>query len=146
VTRLEALPPTDTRRLLEALLGAACPASLRDFVVERAEGNPFFVEELIATLADTGVLQRRNGGWSFSELPPGFSVPDSVQAVLAARIDLLPVAEKAALQAASVIGRVFWAGPVCELVEPRSPTSACSRSGTSSAATRAPRSRASRST
>jgi class 3 adenylate cyclase len=121
VTRLEALPPTDTRRLLEALLGAACPASLRDLVVERAEGNPFFVEELIATLADTGVLQRRNGGWSFSELPPGFSVPDSVQAVLAARIDLLPVAEKAVLQAASVIGRVFWAGPVCELVEAAQP-------------------------
>jgi predicted ATPase len=121
VTRLEALPPTDTRRLLEALLGAACPASLRDLVVERAEGNPFFVEELIATLADTGVLQRRNGGWSFSELPPCFSVPDSVQAVLAARIDLLPVAEKAVLQAASVIGRVFWAGPVCELVEAAQP-------------------------
>jgi class 3 adenylate cyclase len=116
LTRLEALPPTDTRRLLDALLGADCPASLRDLVVERAEGNPFFVEELIATLADTGVLQRRNGGWSFGELPPGFSVPDSVQAVLAARIDLLPLAEKAALQAASVIGRVFWTGPVCELV------------------------------
>ena len=77
--------------------------------------------------------------WSFGELPPDFAVPDSVQAVLAARIDLLPAAEKAALQAASVIGRVFWTGPVYELVERRSPTSACSRSGTSSAAAPAPR-------
>jgi class 3 adenylate cyclase len=117
LTRLEALPATDTRRLLDALLGAECPASLRDLVVERAEGNPFFVEELIATLVDTGVLERRNGGWSFGELPPGFSMPDSVQAVLAARIDLLPPGEKSALQAASVIGRAFWAGPVGELVE-----------------------------
>jgi hypothetical protein len=90
---------------------------LRELVVERAEGNPFFVEELIATLADRGVLERRNGGWSFGELPHGFTVPDTVQAVLAARIDLLPPVEKAALQAAAVIGRVFWIGPVCELVE-----------------------------
>ncbi|CAN5717207.1 AAA family ATPase [soil metagenome] len=121
LTRLEALRPADTRQLLDALLGLECPASLRDLVVERAEGNPFFVEELIATLVDTGVLERRNGGWSFGELPPGFSVPDSVQAVLAARIDLLPPAEKAALQAASVIGRVFWTGPVHELVDTASP-------------------------
>src|SRR6266516_2336560 len=61
-------------------------------------------------------MSRSNGGWSFGELPPGFSVPDTVQAVLAARIDLLPPGEKAALQAAAVIGRVFWASPVRELV------------------------------
>ena len=64
----------------------------------RAEGNPFFVEELIATLTDRGVVGRQNGGWWFGQLPMGFSVPDTVQAVLAARIDLLPQAEKAALQ------------------------------------------------
>ena len=62
-----------------------------------------------------------NGGWSFGELPSGFRVPDSVHAVLAARIDLLPPAEKSALQAASVIGRVFWSGPVYELVEGMQP-------------------------
>jgi hypothetical protein len=52
-----------------------------------------------------------------SELPREFTVPDSVHAVLAARIDLLGAAEKSALQAAAVIGRVFWTGPVYELVE-----------------------------
>jgi hypothetical protein len=51
------------------------------------------------------------------ELPEEFTVPDSVHAVLAARIDLLGPAEKSALQAAAVIGRVFWTGPVYELVE-----------------------------
>ena len=121
LVRVDALPPGDTGVLLEALLGAECPESLRDLVVERAEGNPFFVEELIATLVDRGVLARRNGGWSFGELPPGFSVPDTVQAVLAARIDLLPPREKSALQAAAVIGRTFWAGPVCELLENEPP-------------------------
>ena len=88
-------------------------------MVERAEGNPFFVEELVRTLIDHGVLERDNGGWTARELPGDLVVPDTVQAVLAARIDLLAPAEKAALQAAAVIGRIFWAGPVCELLEGR---------------------------
>jgi class 3 adenylate cyclase len=114
--RLDALPSTDAEQLIGALLGNDCPRPIRELVAERAEGNPFFVEELIATLIDRGVLSRDNGGWSFGQLPPGFSVPDTIQAVLAARIDVLPQAEKAALQTAAVIGRVFWGGPVGELV------------------------------
>jgi class 3 adenylate cyclase/tetratricopeptide (TPR) repeat protein len=114
--RLDALPPADTGRLLGELLGADVPEAIRGLVMERAEGNPFFVEELIATLVDRGVLQRDNGSWRFGQLPAGFTVPDSVQAVLAARIDLLPDPEKEALQAAAVIGRTFWTGPMYELV------------------------------
>jgi len=119
--RLEALPEADTGRLLNALLGTELPAALQTIVLDRAEGNPFFVEELVATLIDRGVLRQTNAGWSFGELPADFHLPDSVQAVLAARIDLLPPAEKAALQAASVIGRVFWTGPVYELVRGAQP-------------------------
>ena len=119
--RLEALQPADTGVLLGELLGADPPDAIRDLVVERAEGNPFFVEELIGTLIDRGVVTRHDGGWSFGELPPGFAVPDTVQAVLAARIDLLPAAEKSALQAASVIGRTFWTGPLYELLAGGSP-------------------------
>jgi class 3 adenylate cyclase len=115
LVRLHPFPPGETEALLDALLGIECPLALRELVVERAEGNPFFVEELIATLVDREVLGRSNGGWSFGELPPGFSFPDTIQAVLSARIDLLPRTEKAALQAAAVIGRTFWAGPVREL-------------------------------
>ena len=114
--RLDALPPADTGRMLGELLGAEIPEQIRSLVVDRAEGNPFFIEELIATFVDRGVLQRHNGSWAFGQLPAGFSVPDSVQAVLAARIDLLADAEKEALQAASVIGRTFWTGPMYELV------------------------------
>ncbi len=121
LVRLEALPEADTDELAQALLGSGCPAPFRGLVAERAEGNPFFAEELIATLADRGVIARRNGGWSFGELPPGFLVPDTVQAVLAARIDLLPQPGKAALQTAALIGRVFWSDPVCELVEGADP-------------------------
>jgi hypothetical protein len=118
---LDALPPSDAGRMLDELLGSELPSSVRSVVIERAEGNPFFVEELLATLIDRGHLRRENGGWSCDVLPEGFEVPDTVQAVLAARVDLLPPAEKAALQAASVIGRVFWTGPVYELVEGLSP-------------------------
>ncbi len=113
---LDALPPDDIGRLLGELLGGEIPDQIRSLVVERAEGNPFFVEELIATFVDRGVLQRQDGSWSFGQLPAGFNVPDSVQAVLAARIDLLAEAEKEALQAAAVIGRTFWTGPMYELV------------------------------
>ena len=113
---LEALHADAAGTMLDELLGTELPESVREVVVERAEGNPFFVEELLATLIDRGVLERRNGGWTCAELPEGFEIPDTMQAVLAARIDLLPPAEKSALQAAAVIGRVFWTGPVYELV------------------------------
>ena len=113
---LDRLSSTNTRRLLTALLAADLPDALQDVLVQTAEGNPFFVEELVGTLIDRGLLVRTNGGWAAREIPEGFEVPDSVQAVLAARIDLLDPPEKAALQAASVIGRTFWAGPVYELV------------------------------
>jgi class 3 adenylate cyclase len=121
VVHLDAFTATDTAVLIGALLGPGCPHEIRDLITARAEGNPFFVEELIATLIDRDVIARRDGGWAFGELPAGFSVPDTVQAVLAARIDLLPEIEKAALQAAAVIGRVFWTGAVSHLLDGASP-------------------------
>jgi class 3 adenylate cyclase len=114
--RLEPLDAASADLLLAALLGSDPPSPLKA-VVARAEGNPFFVEEIIGALVDQGLLERRNGGWELGELPAGFAVPDTVQAVVAARVDLLESAEKTALQAASVIGRVFWSGPIYELLE-----------------------------
>ena len=114
---LEALPADDAGELLARLLGQEPPAAVGDAVIRRCEGNPFFVEELLATLIDRGALLRDDGGtWTCSELPEGFQVPDTVQAVLAGRIDLLPDPEKAALQAAAVIGRVFWTRPIYHLL------------------------------
>jgi hypothetical protein len=114
---LEALSPTDTALMIDQLIPAVLPAPVRALVVDRAEGNPFFVEEVVRTLIDQGVLERHDGSWTAHEPSTQFVVPDTVQAVLAARIDLLPAAEKAGLQAAAVIGRTFWSGPVYELLE-----------------------------
>ena len=114
---LQALSSEDAVRMLDMLLGGKLPPGLREVVVTRSEGNPFFVEELIGTLIDRRLLERRNGSWELADLPSDFAVPDTVQAVVAARIDLLEPDEKEALQAASVIGRIFWAGPVYELVK-----------------------------
>ena len=102
-------------RMLTSLLDTDLPVELRAPLVARAEGNPYFIEELLATLIDRGAIARDNGAWRVTEQAASLDVPDSVQAVVAARIDLLPHDEKAALQAAAVIGREFWTGPVYEL-------------------------------
>ena len=111
---LEPLAPQVTDELLARLLGGEPPEPVRA-VVAHAEGNPFFLEEALGSLIDQGLLDRQNGSWTMRELPSGFVVPDTVQAVVAARIDLLAPAEKQGLQAAAVIGRLFWSGPVYEL-------------------------------
>jgi hypothetical protein len=113
---LEPLSRDDSERMLRELLAGELQASERDRIIDRADGNPFFVEELLATLIDRGVVKLFDGTWQVGALPATVALPDSIQTVLAARMDLLAPAEKAALQAASVIGRVFWTGPVYELL------------------------------
>jgi class 3 adenylate cyclase/tetratricopeptide (TPR) repeat protein len=113
---LEPLRAEQAAAMVDALLAASLPDSLRDVIVERAEGNPFFVEELLGTLIDRGVLERRDGAWLVTAIPTEFDIPDTVHAVVAARMDLLPATEKAALQAAAVAGRTFWESPVVDLL------------------------------
>ncbi len=112
LVRLDALEDAETARLIDLLLEPDLPHEVRELIVERAEGNPFFVEELLGTLIDRGFLVRGRGGWTIESLPSGFALPDSITTLIEARIDLLPPPEKAALQAAAVIGRTFWTGPL----------------------------------
>lgn len=113
---LDPLPLHDVARLLDEMLPIELPASLRELLVGKAEGNPFFLEELIGELVDTGVLERTNSGWTLRDPPADFAMPDTVHALLAARLDRLPATEKAALQAGAVVGRVFWTTPVVHLL------------------------------
>ncbi|MGN6797376.1 MAG: ATP-binding protein, partial [Gaiellaceae bacterium] len=89
----------------------------RAAILARAEGNPFFLEEILRQLIDEGCIVQRDGRWTATERLPGVELPDTVQGVLAARIDLLQPREKHTLQQASVVGRIFWRGAVAALVK-----------------------------
>jgi class 3 adenylate cyclase/tetratricopeptide (TPR) repeat protein len=108
--RLDPLPPASANELLQALLGDDHSlAPLRPLLIERTEGNPFFLEESIRTLVETGVLSGAPGTYHLGTPLDRLQVPATVQAVLAARIDRLPPEEKRLLQTAAVIGtEVPW--------------------------------------
>jgi len=110
---LDPLPPEAGRQLLDALLQGHAPDETAATVLARAEGNPFFVEEIVGMLIDDGRLVRRNGQWQLRDAE--IQIPDTVQGVIAARLDQLPPREKAIVQDAAVIGRIFWAEPVRRL-------------------------------
>jgi class 3 adenylate cyclase len=113
---LEPLSAHDSGLLAGELLPTEVPARVHELIVDRAEGNPFFLEELVGMLIDRGLVSRENGSWTVADSAWEVEVPDSVQALLSARIDLLDHADKEALQTAAVIGRVFWTGPIYELL------------------------------
>jgi class 3 adenylate cyclase/tetratricopeptide (TPR) repeat protein len=103
--RLDPLPPANAEELLQVLLGNGPSLSpLKQLLITRTEGNPFFLEESVRTLVETGVLVGEQGAYSLAQALPTIQVPPTVQAVLAARVDRLPSEEKHLLQTAAVIG------------------------------------------
>ena len=114
---LEPLSHDDASLLVEFLLAVEeLPTTTRTAMLERAEGNPFFLEEIVRHLIDEGRIVRTGDRWRATDDIAEIVIPDTVQGVLAARIDLLPAEERRALRSASVVGRVFWKGPVTKLV------------------------------
>ncbi len=103
---IDPLPPESADELLRALLGED-PAlrSLKRLLIERTEGNPFFLEESARTLVETHVLLGQRGAYRLARDLATIQVPNTVQAVLAARIDRLPPEDKHLLQTAAVIGK-----------------------------------------
>jgi class 3 adenylate cyclase len=112
---LERLADEEVIELVEAALAGPLESRALELVTGHAEGNPFIVEEVLADLLDRGLLERRDSGWSLRDAAVDLGIPDSVQGILAARIDLLPAEAKEALQAASVIGRSFSPGGLAAL-------------------------------
>ncbi len=104
--RLDSLPPESAAELLRALLGDEPSLQpLTRLLIERTEGNPFFLEESARTLVETGALVGGRGAYRLGGPTTAIQVPATVQAVLAARIDRLPPEEKRLLQTAAVIGK-----------------------------------------
>jgi len=103
--RLDPLVPASAEELLQALLGGNPSFEpLKRLLIARTEGNPFFLEESVRTLVETGVLVGETGAHRLVKPLDSLQVPATVQAVLAARIDRLPPEEKRLLQTAAVIG------------------------------------------
>jgi class 3 adenylate cyclase/tetratricopeptide (TPR) repeat protein len=103
------------RRLIENLLGAAVEDAASALVVERAGGNPLFMEEVVRTLVERGELQRADGHWELATAAVDLSLPPTIAALLGARLDRLRAEERNALQRASVVGEVFWWRAVAHL-------------------------------
>jgi class 3 adenylate cyclase/tetratricopeptide (TPR) repeat protein len=103
--RLDPLPPVSADELLQVLLGDNTSLTpLTQLLIARTEGNPFFLEESVRTLVETGVLVGESGAYRLVQPLASLQVPATVQAVLAARIDRLPPEEKRLFQTAAVIG------------------------------------------
>jgi tetratricopeptide (TPR) repeat protein len=104
--RIDPLLAENAEELLHALLGEDIAlAPLKRLLVERTEGNPFFLEESVRTLVETHVLVGQRGTYRLARAIDTIQVPSTVQAILAARIDRLPVEDKQLLQTASVIAK-----------------------------------------
>ena len=104
---LGALSGDAHRELLVSLFGeGTIPPHLEQQILEGAEGNPFYLEELIGTLAETGVLVREGEGWRFDH-EAKIVIPPTVEKVILARIDRLSARDRDVLTAASVLGRRF---------------------------------------
>ncbi|WP_033052158.1 adenylate/guanylate cyclase domain-containing protein [Pseudomonas sp. GM49] len=106
--RLEPLGPAEAQGLLATLLGDDPTLSpLKQLILDKTEGNPFFMEEVVQTLAEEKLLLGEPGQYRIEQTPAALHIPTTVQGVLAARIDRLPVAEKELLQILAVIGKEF---------------------------------------
>jgi class 3 adenylate cyclase/tetratricopeptide (TPR) repeat protein len=105
---LKDLSPTEAEEMMGSLLKSKhTPLELRKFIQEKAEGNPFYLEEVMNSLIESEILIRDNGSWKLARSINELSIPITVSGVITARIDRLEIEMKQILQEASVIGRAF---------------------------------------
>ena len=117
VVVLTSLGDAECESLLRGLLSTEeVPGAVTEAIAGTAEGNPLFVEELLAMLIDDGLLVRDDGHWSPTPGLADLAVPPTVQALLAARLEHLDRAERRVLECAAVVGEVFEWSAVAELV------------------------------
>jgi class 3 adenylate cyclase/tetratricopeptide (TPR) repeat protein len=113
---LEPLPGDEASLLVDNLLGRAdIPQAARDRILEAAEGNPLFVEEMLAMLIDDGLLRFEEGSWRSVEDLAHVTVPPTIHLLLAARLDRLDAEERAVIERGAVEGKVFHTGAVTTL-------------------------------
>jgi class 3 adenylate cyclase/tetratricopeptide (TPR) repeat protein len=115
---LQPLSDADAGKIIESLLGqAGLDAGIQAKVVAAAEGNPLFVEQLVSMLIDTGMLVAADGQWQLVTDVSEISIPPTIHALLAARLDRLSEPERGVIDPASVIGLQFAQGALEAIVE-----------------------------
>jgi predicted ATPase/class 3 adenylate cyclase len=113
---LRSLSDAEMAGLIRNLLGGVeLAANARTRIADAAEGNPLFVEETLRMLVDDGLLRAVEGIWTVSSDLSSLTIPPTINALLTARLDRLEKEERAVIERASVIGRVFWWGAVAEM-------------------------------
>ncbi|HNY15204.1 MAG TPA: AAA family ATPase, partial [Bacteroidales bacterium] len=106
--RLGHLSPTDARSMVESILKTKnIPVQLQVFIRDKAEGNPFYLEEVINSLIETGTLIKDRDSWILTRELTEKDIPSTVQGIISARLDRLERETRRILQEASVIGRTF---------------------------------------
>ncbi len=117
---LAPLSAPEATRLIEAALGEpALPAEVQQAILARAEGNPFFLGEILLMLADEGRLVQEGGRWRWASSSLDIRIPDTVHGLILSRLDLLHLLDKRVLQDASVVGRIFWPGAIAAVDDVR---------------------------
>jgi tetratricopeptide (TPR) repeat protein len=120
------LSDADTRLLIHEILQKIpkIPEEIINLIVQKAEGSPFYVEELIRVLIEGGVIVRGDGQWSVElDRLSDLKVPATLTGLLQARLDILEPKARETLQQASVVGRVFWTDIVERMHNPENPSS-----------------------
>ena len=114
---LRPLSRSQSGELIADLLAATeLPEPMKDQILDTAEGNPLFVEEIVSRLIEAGALRLHDGRWRVEGDGQEVTLPDTINGLLAARIDALPEGERRLLREASVVGRVFWEAPLRDAV------------------------------
>jgi predicted ATPase/class 3 adenylate cyclase len=105
---LRKLSTVESRQLVDELLTIDnLPESVKNMILDKSEGNPFFIEEVIRSLIDRDLVYREGERWKARDEISSIEVPDTIQSVILARVDRLQAEAKHVLQCASVIGRLF---------------------------------------
>lgn len=101
------LGPTESGRVVEGVLRSSAADDVRALVLAKAEGNPFFIEEVTRSLLESGALERQPTAWRLARAADELHIPDTVEGLIRARIDRLDDELKQTVRVASVIGRTF---------------------------------------
>ncbi|MFN2389091.1 MAG: AAA family ATPase [Actinomycetota bacterium] len=116
---LEPLSEAEVSQLVVHLLGEVeLAADVKDRITTAAEGNPLFVEQMLAMLLDEERIRRSNGSWVAVGDLSEIAVPPTVHALIASRLDRLGTEERQVIERASVVGKVFYRGAIAELSPP----------------------------